>query len=264
MNKSICNISKMDCPSEEQLIRMKLASDNSISHIDFDIPNRTIKVFHNSKVNNILNLLEKLKLGSELMSTEETDEIILSEDNSQKKALIAVLLINVFFFGLEMLTGIVYKSMGLTADSLDMLADSFVYVLSLMAVGASLSFKNKIAKSSGFLQLFFAVIGLVEVIRRFFWTGQDPNFFVMMTISFLALLGNWACLLILQKTKNDESHMKASMIFTSNDIIINIGVILAGALVFLTSSRFPDLVIGTIVFLIVIQGAFRIFKISKT
>jgi len=57
--------------------------------------------------------------------------------------------------------------------------------------------------------------------------------------------------------------MKASMIFTSNDVIINLGVIAAGILVFLSGSRYPDLVIGGIVFIIVVRGAIRILKLGK-
>ena len=57
--------------------------------------------------------------------------------------------------------------------------------------------------------------------------------------------------------------MKASMIFTSNDVIINLGVIAAGLLVHWLESSTPDLVIGTIVFVLVVQGAFRILKVSK-
>ena len=57
--------------------------------------------------------------------------------------------------------------------------------------------------------------------------------------------------------------MKASMIFTSNDVIINLGVITAGVLVFLLNSNKPDLIIGSIVFIIVIRGTFRILKLGK-
>jgi len=57
--------------------------------------------------------------------------------------------------------------------------------------------------------------------------------------------------------------MQATMIFTSNDIIINTGVILAGVLVLLSQSKYPDLIIGTIVFLIVVRGAFRILQLGK-
>ena len=57
--------------------------------------------------------------------------------------------------------------------------------------------------------------------------------------------------------------MKASMIFTANDVIINIGVIIAGVLVYFMQSKYPDLIIGSIVFLIVVRGAIRILKLSK-
>ena len=57
--------------------------------------------------------------------------------------------------------------------------------------------------------------------------------------------------------------MKASLIFTSNDIIINIGVIVAGIMVNWLNSNKPDLIIGTIVFLLVSQGALRILKLGK-
>ena len=46
MEKTIFKITKMDCPSEENLIRMKLDGITSIKHLDFDIPNRTLTVFH--------------------------------------------------------------------------------------------------------------------------------------------------------------------------------------------------------------------------
>ena len=57
--------------------------------------------------------------------------------------------------------------------------------------------------------------------------------------------------------------MRASMIFTSTDVIVNLGVIAAGALVYLTGSRIPDLTVGTIVFILVGRGAYRILQLSK-
>ena len=91
-----------------------------------------------------------------------------------------------------------------------------------------------------------------------------PDYSTMIVVSILALMANSLCLYLLQKSKSkEEAHMKASMIFTSNDVIINLGVIVAGLLVKWLSSSKPDLIIGTIVFILVIQGAFRILKLSK-
>jgi Co/Zn/Cd efflux system component len=41
------------------------------------------------------------------------------------------------------------------------------------------------------------------------------------------------------------------VIFTSNDVIVNIGVLVAGIAVHFTNSKYPDLIIGTLVFLLV-------------
>jgi Co/Zn/Cd efflux system component len=153
--------------------------------------------------------------------------------------------------------------MGLVADSLDMLADSIVYGLALFAVGGTMTRKKNIAKSAGYFQLTLAVFGFIEVIRRFIGTGTIPAFQTMIIISILALIGNGLCLYLLQKSKSKEAHMQASMIFTSNDVIVNLGVIVAGGLVYLTNSKYPDLIVGTIVFFIVGQGAFKILKLSK-
>jgi Co/Zn/Cd efflux system component len=55
--------------------------------------------------------------------------------------------------------------------------------------------------------------------------------------------------------------MKASYIFSANDVIANAGVILAGFLVWVTGTNYPDLVIGVIVALFVLNGARRILRL---
>ena len=72
-----------------------------------------------------------------------------------------------------MVTGFIAGSMGLVADSLDMLADSIVYALSLFAVGGTVSRKKEIAGAAGYFQLVLAVLGFAEVIRRF-WGMERP------------------------------------------------------------------------------------------
>ena len=162
-----------------------------------------------------------------------------------------------------MSTGIISKSMGLVADSLDMLADAFVYGLSLFAVGAAVSRKKRVAMICGYFQILLAAVGFIEVIRRFTGTEEMPVFQTMIGISVLALIANVICLLLLQRTKSKDAHIQASIIFSSNDVIINAGVILAGFLVWQLNNQIPDLIIGSIVFLIVIRGAIRILKLAK-
>ncbi len=263
MQKTLFKISKMDCPSEENLIRMKLDEIIDIKKLEFDIANRKLTILHNGNIEQIEQSLSELKLGAEKLNSTEISDYEVDENKNQSKVLWTILIINFVFFLIEITTGIISKSMGLVADSLDMLADSFVYGLSLFAVGGTVLRKKKIAKLSGYFQIILAALGFSEVIRRFLEVEKLPDFSTMIVVSIFALIANGICLYLLQKSKSKEAHMQASMIFTSNDVIINIGVIIAGVLVNLLNSNKPDLIIGTIVFIVVIQGAVRILKLGK-
>jgi copper chaperone CopZ len=130
MKKTLFNIPKMDCPSEENLIRIKLEGVEVIKKLDFDIDKRELLVYHIDNSEEIESKLYELNFGAKKISSLEAQkEEIENNNGSQRKLLWTVLIINFSFFILELLTGLISKSMGLVADSLDMLADSFVYGL---------------------------------------------------------------------------------------------------------------------------------------
>lgn len=262
--KTTFSIPKMDCPAEERMIRMKLEGLTNIQSLQFDIPGRKLEVYHRDSYNNLFETLRTLDLDAKFVSSEPTDTVTIDTSHSQERRVLwQVLAINFFFFGLEMLTGFIGGSMGLVADSLDMLADSIVYALSLFAVGGAVSRKKNIAGAAGYFQLALAVLGFAEVIRRFVGHEGTPDFHLMIIISLLALAGNAICLYLLQRSESQEAHMQASMIFTSTDVIVNLGVIVAGVAVYLTASKLPDLTVGTIIFVLVGRGAYRILHLSK-
>jgi Co/Zn/Cd efflux system component len=181
----------------------------------------------------------------------------------QRKLLWTVLLINFGFFIIEMATGLVSKSMGLVADSLDMLADAFVYGISLLAVGGTMLMKRNTARMAGILQFILAIAGFAEVIRRFTSVDTIPDYRFMIFISVFALIGNATCLYLLKKSESNEAHIRASKIFTENDVLINLGVITAGLLVMWLHSKLPDLVIGSIVFMVVFKAAVKIYRLGS-
>ena len=264
MDKTLFKVPKMDCSSEENLIRMKLEDIASIRSMNFDLSKREVTIYHDGETSEIETSIKELNLGAEIVSTAQVKDVEITESKELRKILVAVLIINFAFFVIEITTGFISKSMGLIADSLDMLADSIVYALSLYAVGGTLIRKKKVARLAGYFQITLAVIGFLEVLRRFFGAESMPEFSTMIIVSIFALIANGICLYLLHQTKGKhEAHMKASMIFTSNDVVINLGVITAGVLVFLLESNKPDLIIGSIVFIIVIRGAIRILKLGK-
>ncbi len=264
LKKSVFHIAKMDCPCEANLIKMKLDGDTDVLQMDFDLAQRTMTLVHTGNAGRIAGILETLNLGSSLIETSSTDICSIKDSPlEQRRVLQTVLAINFAFFLIELTTGIFSSSMGLVADSLDMLADAFVYGMSLMVVGAASSRKKRVALLSGILQMILAGLGLSEVIRRFLGFEETPEFRTMIGISLLALIANSVCLWLLQRMQSKEAHMKASVIFSANDVIINLGVILAGVLVWWFDSLLPDLIVGVCIFIIVMRGALRILQLSR-
>lgn len=265
MRLTTFHIPGMDCPSEERIIRLKLEGRFGIELLRFNLKSRCLDVYHrdlNEKV--ILGELDDLNMGAVMFRTMEVDEVKETTNQHRERSVLwIVLAINLLFFAGEMLFGLISGSMGLVADSLDMLADSFVYALALMTVGAALRTKKRVAKISGYLQLLLALIGFGEVIRRFIGAEIIPDFRIMMMVSALALVANVICLALLYRVNSKDAHMQASMIFTSNDIAINLGVIVAGGLVWFLETPIPDLIVGSIVFLIVMRGAWRILALAR-
>ena len=175
------------------------------------------------------------------------------------KVLKILLSINAFMFIAEITLGILSESTALIADSLDMLADATVYGIALYAVGRSPVVKIKAAHISGVFQVLLGVLVSADVIRRLIY-GSEPESFLMIAVGMVALVANVICLMLISKYKEGEVHMRASWIFSKNDVIANLGIIISGGFVYLLDSRFPDLIIGIIISIIVIRGGIHIIK----
>jgi cation diffusion facilitator family transporter len=180
----------------------------------------------------------------------------------ERSTLLLLIAINGVMFVIELAAGWVAQSMGLIADSLDMLADAGVYGIALLAVGSSPLRKAQAAAASGCLQLALAGVVLVEVGRKLLY-GSEPVSGLMIGVSVVALAANAACLYLLRKHRHGEVHMRASWIFSTTDVQANVGVMIAGVLVALTGSPTPDLIIGVLVCGIVVRGGVRILREAR-
>ena len=246
--KTRFSVPKMDCPSEENLIRMALADASAVAALDFDLKDRVLTVQHGGSTQELLGRLIPLNLGAQVLDSVQSDESTApdAEGNASEARTLKLLLIA--------------QSTGLIADSLDMFADAAVYGLALYAVGRAAALKMKAAHIAGWLQVVLALGALLEVGRRAV-VGSEPASMLMMSIGLVALIANVTCLVLIAKKRDRGAHMTASYIFSANDVIANAGVIVAGVLVAWTGSSYPDLVIGAVIALIVLSGARRILNL---
>lgn len=179
------------------------------------------------------------------------------KNREQSRVLLILLAINASMFVVELAVGWWAQSTALIADAMDMLADALVYSVSLYAVGKAMTVKTHAARISGWLQIGLGMLVLADILRRFI-VGSEPVSGLMMGMGLVALVANVACVILIARHREGEVHMRASWIFSKNDVIANLGVILAGVLVAWSGSRLPDLLIGTLVALVVIRGGWHI------
>lgn len=181
------------------------------------------------------------------------------KNKEESKVLIILLAINAFMFVAEITFGIISESTALIADSLDMLADATVYGIGLYAVGRPMLSKIRAAYISGVFQIVLGVTVAIDIIRRLI-LGSDPESLLMIIIGSIAIIANTICLMLISKHKEGEVHMRASWIFSKNDVIANLGIIIGGCLVYFLNSRLPDIIIGIAITFIVIRGGILIVK----
>lgn len=181
----------------------------------------------------------------------------------ERRTLWLVLWINATMFLVEFSWGWRAGSSGLLADALDMLADAVVYALSLMAVGRSLKQQRRAATVSGWLQIALSLLVLGDAVRRFIG-GSEPLSAPMMSVGLMALIANVICLALVSQHRDGGMHMRASVIFSTNDTVANVGVILAGLLVAWSGSELPDLLIGAAISLLVLRGGQRILRDARS
>ena len=184
-------------------------------------------------------------------------------DKSQSDVLIKLLAINLVMFVIELGIGWYAQSTGLIADAMDMLADATVYAIGLYAVGRAAIHKARAALMSGWFPLVLVLLILFDITRRVL-VGSDPQSVLMVCIGVVALVANVVCLKLIERHRHGEVHMRASWIFSRNDVIANAGVILGGLLVWLLDNRWPDLVVGCLIALVVLNGARRIIQDARS
>lgn len=175
----------------------------------------------------------------------------------EHRTLLTLIAINGVMFLAEAIVGWVAESTALLADSLDMLADAAVYGIAIYAVRRSSKAQQAAAKISGVLQIALGLGVLAEVVRRVIF-GSEPTSLLMVGTGCVALVANLTCLRLLSKHRDGGAHMRASWIFSKNDVIANTGVIVAGLLVMTLGSRIPDLAVGSIVAVVVVRGGLQI------
>jgi len=177
------------------------------------------------------------------------------------RVLWVVLVINAVMFFVEGTAGLLAHSTSLLADGLDMLGDALVYGFSLFVLARSTRWQAGAALAKGGFTLIFGLGVLAEALYKAFHPVL-PGVQTMGIVGFIALIANLTCFFLLYKYRSDNLNMSSTWICSRNDLFANIGVLIAAACSYRFVSRWPDIIVGTIIACLFLGSAIKILKQS--
>jgi len=177
------------------------------------------------------------------------------------RVLWAVLIINAAMFLVEGLFGLKAHSTSLLADALDMLGDALVYGFSLFALSRPAHWQARAALLKGAFMLVFGMGVLGEAAYKAAIPVM-PLPVTMGVVGGVALAANLVCFLLLYRYRGDNLNMSSTWLCSRNDLIANAGVLFAAAAGYLWNSRWPDIVVGTLIAMVFLKSAAKVLQES--
>lgn len=177
------------------------------------------------------------------------------------KVLWVVLAINLIMFAAELITGYLAGSTAVLADSLDMLGDSLVYGFGIFALGRSQVWQVRVSRMKGLIMFGFGCAVIVQAIYKFAQISI-PDAELMGWIGLLALTMNAICFGLLWGHRSDNINIQSTWICSRNDLIANVGVLIAAGLTSVTVSKWPDLIVGLLIAGVFLRSAVFVLSMA--
>ena len=182
--------------------------------------------------------------------------------DSKRNILVWVLLINGAMFFIEGIYGWFAQSSALMADALDMLGDAAIFGFSLYVIRLDSIWQNRAGYIKEIIMPLFSINVITGAVYKLF-NPVVPEAFTMGGIGFLALVANLICAILLLGFRDSDINMRSAWICSRNDVLANIGVLLAAWGVALTGSSWPDLIVGISISALILKSAIEILKDAK-
>ena len=177
----------------------------------------------------------------------------------QRRVLVIAMAVNIIMFGAEFGFGVVARSSAMMADSIDMLGDAIVYGLSLYALNRDGRWQAGAALAKGGLILAFGIGILIETGLKVV-QGVTPSSSIMLAVTGIALVANFACLALLWRFRTLNVNMTSTFECSRNDVIANVGVLVAAVLVAWTSNGWPDALAGFVIAILFLRSAVHVLR----
>lgn len=177
----------------------------------------------------------------------------------QRTTLLWVLWINTALFLTEATAGLLASSTALLADALDMLGDALIYGFSLYVVSRGALWKARAATLKGWVMFLFGIGVLGQAVYKTL-VPELPHYPTMGLVGALALAGNAVCFWLLWRHRAEDINMHSVWLCSRNDIIANVAVLGAGAAVWASQSRWPDILVGLAIAVLFLSSSVHVLR----
>ena len=181
--------------------------------------------------------------------------------NAPRNAMVLALIINLIMIGADLTYGLMMNSASLLGDAANNSGDAFIFLVSVIVLSSSTVIKNRVALFKGIIMLAFSVWAFYHVYLGLIglsWLSGG----IVTAVGLLSLIGNSTVAVMMYKHQNKDLNFKSAFICCRNDAIASAGVVLAGILVWVSNSHWPDVIIGAIIAGIACWGGTTIIRLS--
>ncbi|API61534.1 cation transporter (plasmid) [Tardibacter chloracetimidivorans] len=185
------------------------------------------------------------------------------KDPAYRRALWIAVLLNLGFGACEIVGGFIADSQALKADSLDFIGDGTITLVGLIALGWTAAARARVALVQG---IFLLTLGL-GVIGVALWralTAVPPEADLMGALGVVALIVNVTSAFVLSRFREGDANVRAVWLFSRNDALANVAVIVAAGLVAWTDSAWPDLAVASVIAVLFLHSAYEILRGART
>jgi Co/Zn/Cd efflux system component len=179
-----------------------------------------------------------------------------------KRALWIVVLLNASYGAVEIIGGFLAGSQSVKADALDFIGDGVISWLGLIAVGWGLAARARAALlQGGFLALLGAGVIAVTIYRVFVLNSPEAE--LMGVFGAIGLIVNVAAAAVLMPHRHGDANVRAIWLFSRNDALANIAVLIAAALVAWSRTPWPDLAVAVVIAGLFLHSAWSIIQDAR-
>ena len=165
-------------------------------------------------------------------------------------------------FVVVLVGGLIEGSASLSANALDFLADSATYAISLWAIGRSVSIRTGAALFKG-VSLGVVALSIAGFAAWRAWSGAAPSGEAISILGLFGALANLVAAALLVRYRDGDANVRSVWLCTRNDLVQCLGVAATGLLVWLTGSRWPDLIVGVLLAVVFLASAYEITRQAR-